>query len=150
MSQFLKSLFCRHSPHWPDFHRATHPGAGDGNRTRIASLEGWSSTTELNPRVSFRLLQPSAARVGGGGRIRTFVGRSQRVYSPSPLATRAPLRNRNHRVRRSPRTIWIFRCLSTPKHKRTLLLARTPIWANAEGACFKHQCHEHIKDGHVA
>ena len=25
-------------------------GAGDGNRTRIASLEGWSSTIELHPR----------------------------------------------------------------------------------------------------
>src|SRR5689334_17204200 len=32
--------------------RATQAGAGDGNRTRIASLEGWSSTTELHPRVS--------------------------------------------------------------------------------------------------
>ena len=26
-------------------------GAGDGNRTRMASLEGWSSTIELHPRV---------------------------------------------------------------------------------------------------
>ena len=25
-------------------------GAGDGNRTRTASLEGWSSTIELHPR----------------------------------------------------------------------------------------------------
>ena len=25
-------------------------GAGDGNRTHIASLEGWSSATELHPR----------------------------------------------------------------------------------------------------
>ncbi len=25
------------------------PGAGDGNRTRMASLEGWSSTIELHP-----------------------------------------------------------------------------------------------------
>ena len=24
-------------------------GAGDGNRTHMASLEGWSSTTELHP-----------------------------------------------------------------------------------------------------
>ncbi len=24
-------------------------GAGDGNRTRMASLEGWSSTIELRP-----------------------------------------------------------------------------------------------------
>ena len=27
--------------------------AGDGDRTRMASLEGWSSTIELHPRVSF-------------------------------------------------------------------------------------------------
>jgi hypothetical protein len=27
-------------------------GAGDGDRTRMASLEGWSSTIELHPRVS--------------------------------------------------------------------------------------------------
>ncbi len=27
--------------------------AGDGNRTRMASLEGWSSTIELHPRVPF-------------------------------------------------------------------------------------------------
>jgi hypothetical protein len=26
--------------------------AGDGNRTRMASLEGWSSTIELHPHVS--------------------------------------------------------------------------------------------------
>jgi hypothetical protein len=26
-------------------------GAGDGDRTRMASLEGWSSTIELHPRV---------------------------------------------------------------------------------------------------
>ena len=30
-------------------------GAGDGDRTRMASLEGWSSTIELHPHVSMRL-----------------------------------------------------------------------------------------------
>ena len=29
--------------------------AGDGDRTRMASLEGWSSTIELHPHVSMRL-----------------------------------------------------------------------------------------------
>ena len=28
-------------------------GAGDGNRTHIASLEGWSSTIELHPPERF-------------------------------------------------------------------------------------------------
>ena len=27
-------------------------GAGDGNRTHVTSLEGWSSTIELHPRIS--------------------------------------------------------------------------------------------------
>ena len=27
-------------------------GAGDGDRTRMASLEGWSSTIELHPHLS--------------------------------------------------------------------------------------------------
>jgi hypothetical protein len=31
--------------------RALTGGAGDGNRTRTTSLEGWSSTIELRPRV---------------------------------------------------------------------------------------------------
>ena len=30
--------------------------AGDGNRTRMASLEGWSSTIELHPRALSGLL----------------------------------------------------------------------------------------------
>src|ERR1700733_5118864 len=31
--------------------RVARPGAGDGNRTRITSLEGWGSTIELHPHV---------------------------------------------------------------------------------------------------
>ena len=31
--------------------RALTSGAGDGNRTRTTSLEGWSSAIELRPRV---------------------------------------------------------------------------------------------------
>ena len=33
---------------WPD--QATYSGAGDENRTRMASLEGWGSAIELHPR----------------------------------------------------------------------------------------------------
>ena len=34
-------------------------GAGDGNRTRVSSLEGWCSTIELHPRKSMiRPIQP--------------------------------------------------------------------------------------------
>ena len=28
-------------------------GAGDGNRTRVSSLEGWCSTIELHPQILF-------------------------------------------------------------------------------------------------
>ena len=39
------------------------PRAGDGSRTRVTSLEGWSSTVELRPR---RPREPNRAGVGPG------------------------------------------------------------------------------------
>src|SRR6185312_734365 len=68
-------------------------GAGDGNRTHVASLEGWSSTIELHP-PGFCL--PSVRKrvppgTGGGGRIRTYVDIRQQIYSLPPLTTRPPL-----------------------------------------------------------
>ena len=42
-------------------------GAGEGNRTLVISLEGWSSTIELHP------LTGSFSPDGGRGKIRTFV-----------------------------------------------------------------------------
>src|SRR4051794_35263443 len=66
-------------------------GAGEGNRTLIASLEGWSSTIELHPRIHLSFgpdpTRQSTGRshdpcdtlltrspvIGGGGRIRTYV-----------------------------------------------------------------------------
>ena len=71
-------------------------GAGGGNRTLIASLEGWSSTIELHPRLrQLQLWRCVVSRrrglreIGGGGWIRTNVGVRQRIYSPPPLTTRA-------------------------------------------------------------
>ena len=60
-------------------------GAGEGNRTLIISLEGCCSTIELHPLLAsllswWRELDSNQRR------------HSQRVYSPSPLATRASLR----------------------------------------------------------
>src|SRR5690554_5535097 len=73
-------------------------GAGDGNRTRIISLEGWGSTIELLPpgshgSTSFRGTldhknQTDTEHLGGGGWIRTSVGVSQQIYSLPPLTTR--------------------------------------------------------------
>src|SRR5215469_3198036 len=79
-------------------------GAGDGNRTHVASLEGWSSTIELHPpdlapsRLPTRAPPPRlpserlpTAEIGGGGRIRTFEDRSRQIYSLLPLTARQPL-----------------------------------------------------------
>jgi hypothetical protein len=43
-----------------------HSGAGDGDRTRMASLEGWSSTIELHPRVSHETRRSLEHPVLGG------------------------------------------------------------------------------------
>jgi hypothetical protein len=86
---------------------STGHGAGDGNRTRVISLEGWGSTIELLPpnsphpdnsppqgdqsldAKSHRLHVTSIA--GGGGWIRTSVRVSGQIYSLLPLTTRPPL-----------------------------------------------------------
>src|SRR5215207_4771699 len=68
-------------------------GAGSGNRTRIFSLEGCCSTTELYPRIRRCGLPPSlqisiavhSLERGGGSRTRTCEGVRQRIYSPPPL-----------------------------------------------------------------
>ena len=68
--------------------------AGDGNRTRIASLEGWSSTIELRPQpppnrrltpVAYRLTAPSSSTEHQNGRPR----HSGSDHDP-PLITNAP------------------------------------------------------------
>ena len=68
--------------------------AGDGNRTRIASLEGWSSTIELRPQpppnrrltpVAYRLAAPSSSTEQQNGRPR----RSGSDHDPL-LTTDAP------------------------------------------------------------
>src|SRR5213082_123979 len=89
-------------------------GAGDGNRTHVASLEGWSSTIELHPpefassgqavsRAPYSIRSPLGSRrsqgAGGGGRIRTYVGIRRQIYSLLPLTTRPPLRDACRRSR---------------------------------------------------
>src|SRR5690606_25528367 len=64
-------------------HPLMKAGAGSGNRTRVFSLEGCCSTIELYPRTLnsirqwWRKLDLNQRRL------------SQRIYSPSPLTTRA-------------------------------------------------------------
>ena len=78
-------------------------GAGEGNRTLVISLEGFSSTIELHPqRININNLpHPQLTRLllntflqttGGESWIRTNVGVSQQIYSLPPLAARASLR----------------------------------------------------------
>ena len=69
-------------------------GAGEGNRTPVVSLEGFCSAIELHPPNKISMAAPLNTTNGGGSWIRTNVGVRQRVYSPSPLATRAPLLSR--------------------------------------------------------
>lgn len=53
-----------------------HEKAGDGDRTRTTSLEGWSSTIELHPQAdsSGGLKKWPYKKNGGERRIRTFEG----------------------------------------------------------------------------
>ncbi len=57
-------------------------GAGEGNRTLVLSLEGFSSTIELHPQNHTRsvsnYIRYSNIILGGGRRIRTFEGRAVR------------------------------------------------------------------------
>ena len=57
-------------------------GAGEGNRTLVLSLEGFSSTIELHPqnrtRSAANYSRYSNIIFGGGRRIRTFEGRAVR------------------------------------------------------------------------
>src|SRR5690242_6765165 len=75
------------------------PGAGDGNRTHVASLEGWSSTIELHPLemaptspCTKPWILPRSRGAGGGGRIRTYEDVRRQIYSLLPLTARQPLR----------------------------------------------------------
>ena len=49
--------------------------------------------TRIIPNVSHSLVAQNFIDPGGGGRIRTFEDRSQRVYSPPHLTTLVPLLN---------------------------------------------------------
>src|SRR5205085_8738519 len=84
-------------------------GAGGGNRTHVASLEGWNSTIELHPLewpfLNFAptfdpaAIQPAAIPgAGGGGRIRTYEDIRRQIYSLLPLTARQPLRIRAARL----------------------------------------------------
>src|SRR5882762_4316322 len=57
------------------------PKVGFGGQPSPLCAEGWLANRSRE-----------AAKVGGRGWIRTTVGVSQRVYSASPLAARAPVR----------------------------------------------------------
>ena len=85
--------------------------AGEGNRTLVACLEGRSSTIELHPHFRclpscphllylfthvFRLACTALSRQIGECRIRTYEGRSQQIYSLSPLTAWVTRRRQCH------------------------------------------------------
>ena len=99
----------------------TKAGAGEGNRTLVISLEGFSSTIELHPQSKllnyihsyFTYSAPTSFATyssGGESWIRTNVGVSQQIYSLPPLAARASLREPN-----------IFSCSATTVNLQVLL-----------------------------
>ncbi len=70
-------------------HTITKTGAGSGNRTRVTSLEGWCSTSELYPPRHGAGLKRCMKLVEGGGFEPPKLARQ--IYSLIPLATREPL-----------------------------------------------------------
>src|SRR6266566_4507078 len=68
------------NPHC-DHRRRANPigiGAGDGNRTHVASLEGWCSTIELHPPGTRALRQPP---------LRSFDQKAPEAGSPGAAET---------------------------------------------------------------
>ena len=61
---------------------------------RVSGIEpppsAWKA--EVLPLNYTRLFSPYLAFIGGGGRIRTYEGNSQQIYSLPPLAAWVPLR----------------------------------------------------------
>ena len=102
-------------------------GAGEGNRTPVVSLEGFCSAIELHPPEKYL---PNAAPLntcdGGGSWIRTNVGVRQRVYSPSPLATRAPLQAPFANIRllrmRNMKNCSLLSMLNKRKHCKKIII----------------------------
>ena len=129
-------------------------GAGEGNRTLVLSLEGFSSTIKLHPRNSmytrYNCLSPKF--YGGGGRIRTYVGVSQQIYSLPPLATRAPLPRKLLICRRNPEVsnteLKLQRILVLPCRPNFAIPANLLSFAGAyrrhhlsqPGACWSSNC----------
>ena len=70
-------------------------GAGDGNRTRVSSLEGWCSTIELHPRKSMiRPIQP----VNSSTDFPRCQGET-RIFSGAPeTAPQYPTHSRNQEI----------------------------------------------------
>ena len=87
-------------------------GAGEGNRTLVLSLEGFSSTIELHPRgpMSSTYFTQLPANFGGGDWIRTSVLIRGQIYSLLPLTTRPPLREGTAEYEASIQACQCFDC----------------------------------------
>jgi hypothetical protein len=70
------------------------PSSSRPKMERVSGIEpppsAWKA--EVLPLNYTRLFSPYLAQIGGGGRIRTYEGNSQQIYSLPPLAAWVPLR----------------------------------------------------------
>jgi hypothetical protein len=86
-------------------------GAGEGNRTLVVSLEGFCSTIELHPRVSFTsCYSVCLAKTWWRGLDSNQRTHSEQIYSLPPLTTRPPLREEPQSMKQLLTTVNRVRC----------------------------------------
>ena len=134
-------------------------GAGDGNRTHVASLEGWNSTIELHPRMGddgavdetrtrdlhlgkvalyqlsyYRKTMGDRRRRGKQALMKTGAGEETRTHTPvapDPKSGASAIPPRPHAVM----TRMALR-LPTPKSGRLFIILYAPSLVKAETAIF--------------
>ena len=94
----IRSLLLYPAELWALVKLNCYNGAGDGNRTHAASLEGWSSTTELHPHIIWSGRRDSNPRLSPWqgdalplSHSRSFVncGAGEEIRTPTPCGTRS-------------------------------------------------------------
>ena len=101
------------------------PGAGEGNRTLVVSLEGFCSTIELHPRIRALLCKtnrfpgmktprqpnlppspvPSCSHFWWRGKDSNLRRQSRQIYSLIPLTAREPLRTKPRIIDKNRRPV---------------------------------------------
>ena len=136
-------------------------GAGDGNRTHVASLEGWNSTIELHPRMGddgavdetrtrdlhlgkvalyqlsyYRKTMGDRRRRGKQALMKTGAGEETRTHTPvapDPKSGASAIPPRPHAV-----TTRMALRLPTPKSGRLFIILYAPSLVNTQTPIFFH------------